>query len=121
MDSKEDKKLVDWVKVGRNIQTARKALGMTQDDLAKHLNAARTTIVAIEAGDRKLKQSEIGTLKILGFPDVFDVDIKDIRGELKPEMDNGWMKLNDTEREIIRAYRANNFKKLIRIAIQKED
>lgn len=116
-----NKKLIDWVKVGHNIQTARKAMGMTQDQLAKYFKAARTTIVAIEAGDRKLKQSEVAILEWLKFPNVFDVSGVDLKDELKPEMDNGWMKLNDTEREIIRAYRANNFKKLIRIAIQKED
>ncbi|WNZ44464.1 XRE family transcriptional regulator [Leptolyngbya boryana CZ1] len=50
---------IDLHKLGELLQQARKKCGMTQADAAKVIDAARTTIVAIEKGDRRLKSSEL--------------------------------------------------------------
>jgi DNA-binding XRE family transcriptional regulator len=50
---------IDSRKLGDLLQQARKRIGMTQADAAKVIDAARTTIVAIEKGERRLKPSEL--------------------------------------------------------------
>jgi transcriptional regulator with XRE-family HTH domain len=45
--------------LGARIREARESHGWTQEQLAEHLKMARTTIVAIEKGERRLKPSEI--------------------------------------------------------------
>jgi Zn-dependent peptidase ImmA (M78 family)/DNA-binding XRE family transcriptional regulator len=50
---------IDFRKLGELLQQARKKSGMTQADAAKIINAARTTIVAIEKGERRLKPKEL--------------------------------------------------------------
>lgn len=50
---------IDLCKLGGLLQQARKKCGMTQADAAKLINAARTTIVAIEKGERRLKSTEL--------------------------------------------------------------
>ncbi|MEB3357496.1 MAG: ImmA/IrrE family metallo-endopeptidase [Synechococcales bacterium] len=50
---------IDLRKLGELLQQARKKSGMTQADAAKVIDAARTTIVAIEKGDRRLKPNEL--------------------------------------------------------------
>lgn len=50
---------VDLHRLGELLQQARKKCSMTQADAAKVINAARTTIVAIEKGERRLKPSEL--------------------------------------------------------------
>ena len=45
--------------LGKELADARKAKGLTQSDVANLLSIARTTIVAIEKGERKLKPSEL--------------------------------------------------------------
>jgi DNA-binding XRE family transcriptional regulator len=50
---------IDLRKLGELLQQARKKSGMTQADAAKVIDAARTTIVAIEKGDRRLKPKEL--------------------------------------------------------------
>lgn len=50
---------IDLRKLGELLQQARKKSGMTQADAAKVIDAARTTIVAIEKGERRLKPSEL--------------------------------------------------------------
>ena len=50
---------IDLRKLGELLQQARKKCGMTQADAAKTINAARTTIVAIEKGERRLKPNEL--------------------------------------------------------------
>ena len=41
--------------LGERLQQARKQCGMTQAEAAKIIKVARTTIVAIEKGERRLK------------------------------------------------------------------
>ena len=50
---------IDLCQLGELLQQARKKSGMTQADAAKVIDAARTTIVAIEKGDRRLKPKEL--------------------------------------------------------------
>lgn len=50
---------IDRLKLGAMLQQARKKCGMTQADAAKVIDAARTTIVAIEKGERRLKSNEL--------------------------------------------------------------
>ncbi|MEM1171199.1 MAG: XRE family transcriptional regulator [Cyanobacteria bacterium P01_H01_bin.35] len=45
--------------LGERLQQARNKCGMTQADAAKVINAARTTMVAIEKGERRLKATEL--------------------------------------------------------------
>jgi Zn-dependent peptidase ImmA (M78 family)/DNA-binding XRE family transcriptional regulator len=50
---------IDLRHLGELLQQARKKCGMTQADAAKVIDAARTTIVAIEKGERRLKPNEL--------------------------------------------------------------
>jgi Zn-dependent peptidase ImmA (M78 family)/transcriptional regulator with XRE-family HTH domain len=50
--------------VGRRLQSARKARGLTQQDAAEHLQVARTTITAIEKGDRRIQPGEFTRLAV---------------------------------------------------------
>lgn len=45
--------------LGERLQQARKACGWTQQDVAEKLGMVRTTLVAIEKGERKLQPSEL--------------------------------------------------------------
>ncbi|WP_346290143.1 XRE family transcriptional regulator [Sphaerothrix gracilis] len=50
---------IDLRKLGELLQQARKKSGLTQADAAGVIDAARTTIVAIEKGERRLKPNEL--------------------------------------------------------------
>ncbi|GAB4277232.1 MAG: XRE family transcriptional regulator [Oscillatoriaceae cyanobacterium] len=50
---------MDMGRLGSLLQEARQKCGMTQADAAKVIDAARTTMVAIEKGERRLKASEL--------------------------------------------------------------
>jgi Zn-dependent peptidase ImmA (M78 family)/DNA-binding XRE family transcriptional regulator len=50
---------MDPKRLGDLLQQARKKRGMTQADAAKVIDAARTTLVAIEKGERRLKPNEL--------------------------------------------------------------
>ena len=45
--------------LGRRLQEARKARGLTQEEAAAEIGAARTTLVAIEKGDRAVRPTEL--------------------------------------------------------------
>lgn len=45
--------------LGEELQRARKRRGLTQEEAAKTIDVARTTIVAIEKGERRLKANEL--------------------------------------------------------------
>jgi Zn-dependent peptidase ImmA (M78 family)/DNA-binding XRE family transcriptional regulator len=45
--------------LGDDLQKARKRRGLTQEDAAKIIEAARTTLVAIEKGERRIKPGEL--------------------------------------------------------------
>jgi Zn-dependent peptidase ImmA (M78 family)/DNA-binding XRE family transcriptional regulator len=50
---------IDPRTLGELLQQARRKCGMTQSDAAKVIDAARTTMVAIEKGERRLKPTEL--------------------------------------------------------------
>ncbi len=50
---------IDLRILGELLQQARKKCGMTQADAAKVIDAARTTVIAIEKGERRLKANEL--------------------------------------------------------------
>src|SRR5713101_1353060 len=50
---------VDPRNLGLRLQEARKATGLTQQDVAERLGFARTTVVAIEKGERKTTPHEL--------------------------------------------------------------
>lgn len=55
--------------LGRRLQEARKARGLTQQDVAVALNVARTTVTAVEKGDRRVRADELIRLaKLYGRP-----------------------------------------------------
>jgi len=45
--------------LGRRLQEARKARGLTQKDAAREIGAARTTLVAVEKGERRIRPDEL--------------------------------------------------------------
>jgi Zn-dependent peptidase ImmA (M78 family)/DNA-binding XRE family transcriptional regulator len=60
---------IDLRNLGASLQQARKKCSMTQADAAAVIDAARTTIVAIEKGERRLKPKElIGLARAYGKP-----------------------------------------------------
>ena len=50
---------IDMRRLGELLQQARNKCGMTQEAAAKVIDAARTTMVAIEKGERRLKPTEL--------------------------------------------------------------
>jgi Zn-dependent peptidase ImmA (M78 family)/DNA-binding XRE family transcriptional regulator len=50
---------LDMRKLGRELQLARTKSGLTQADVAQMLDVARTTITAIEKGERRIKPDEL--------------------------------------------------------------
>src|SRR5437867_10429691 len=56
---------IDPIILGARLQEARKARGVTQQDVADHMDMARTTLVAIEKGERRLTPQEL--IKLAAF------------------------------------------------------
>ncbi|MFM9158495.1 MAG: helix-turn-helix domain-containing protein, partial [Dolichospermum sp.] len=50
---------IDLRTLGELLQQARKKCNMTQADAAKIIDAARTTMIAIEKGERRIKATEL--------------------------------------------------------------
>jgi Zn-dependent peptidase ImmA (M78 family)/DNA-binding XRE family transcriptional regulator len=50
---------IDMRELGKKLQQARIKRGMTQEDAAKVIDVARTTIIAIEKGERRIKAGEL--------------------------------------------------------------
>ena len=50
---------IDSVDVGRRLRIARETAGMTQSDAAANIDVARTTLVAIEKGQRVVRTAEL--------------------------------------------------------------
>jgi Zn-dependent peptidase ImmA (M78 family)/transcriptional regulator with XRE-family HTH domain len=53
---------LDSRELGKRLQEARKARGLTQQDAADHLGIARTTITAVEKGERRIQPLELTQL-----------------------------------------------------------
>jgi len=56
---------IDRAKLGERLRVARTAAGLTQEQAAKALDVARTTMVAIERGERQVKPDELVGLATL--------------------------------------------------------
>ena len=57
-----NRNLVDVIpppRLGRRLQEARKARGLTQQEVADSLGFARTTVTALEKGERRTRPSEL--------------------------------------------------------------
>ncbi len=55
--------------IGRRLQEARKARGLTQQDVADVLEVARTTVTALEKGERRTRPDElIKMARLFGRP-----------------------------------------------------
>src|SRR5512145_1097521 len=50
---------IDLRQLGKELQQARKQRGLTQDEAAKVIEVARTTLTAIEKGERRIKAEEL--------------------------------------------------------------
>jgi Zn-dependent peptidase ImmA (M78 family)/DNA-binding XRE family transcriptional regulator len=50
---------IDSRQLGKELQQARKQRGLTQDEAAKIIEVARTTLTAIEKGERRIKAGEL--------------------------------------------------------------
>ena len=60
---------MNYIQLGRNLETTRKHAGITQERMAIVLGVARTTLVAIEQGKRKIKTEELKKFSIVvGVP-----------------------------------------------------
>ena len=60
---------IDPRALGRRLQEARKARGLTQQDAADSLSVARTTVTALEKGERRMRPSELIQLaRLYGRP-----------------------------------------------------
>lgn len=53
---------IDLRRLGKELQQARQKQGMTQADAAKIIGVARTTLTAIEKGERRIKAGELSAL-----------------------------------------------------------
>jgi DNA-binding XRE family transcriptional regulator len=91
----------------------RKELGYRQDDIANLLGMARTTVVAIENGTRRLHADDLDALLKIGFPpyqgDNHEYDSKRL------------MAVTDEERRLVRAYRINSLEIVVRMTLRKQD
>ena len=56
---------IDSVQLGHRLRSARKSRGLTQQDAADHLGVTRTTVTAIEKGERRIRGDEIMKLASL--------------------------------------------------------
>jgi Zn-dependent peptidase ImmA (M78 family)/DNA-binding XRE family transcriptional regulator len=78
---KEILKTIDRQALGERLQAARKARGLTQQEVADRLQMARTTLTAIEKGERLIRPDELITLAQLYQESVNRL----LRQEAKPE------------------------------------
>lgn len=62
--------------IGKQLQLARQRRGKTQEEAASEIGVARTTITAIEKGERRIKPSEL-----IKLADAYNVSIADLVGE----------------------------------------
>lgn len=72
---------LDAREFGKRLRLARERRGMTQEDAAKAINVARTTIVAIEKGDRRIRPDELVQLAI-----EYGRDVNDLIQEMQPTL-----------------------------------
>lgn len=69
--------------MNERLRNYRKSLNLSQEYVAKQIGVSRTTITAIESGDRKVLANEINT-----FSNIYGVTVERIlHGEVKQDSD----------------------------------
>jgi Zn-dependent peptidase ImmA (M78 family)/DNA-binding XRE family transcriptional regulator len=77
--------------LGTRLQEARRARGFTQQDVADEMEMARTTVVAIEKGERRLGAEElIGFAKLYGRSVSRLLNQTELAAEFVPQFRQGW-------------------------------
>lgn len=85
--------IIDPIVLGTRLQEARKASGFTQQDVADHMKIARTTLVAIEKGERRLSPRELIQLAAFYNRSVSDfVGRQTVVESFVPQFRSSWSK-----------------------------
>ena len=128
MDKHPEVASVPPAQLGGLLRMARAAAGFTQDDAAKHIGVARTTLTAIEKGERRIQPGELVKLaKLFGrrVSDFvrprametasFDVQFRRIRGKPAEEFRIALEAASSLEE------RARNYQELMEICGEQEE
>lgn len=94
------------------LRNHRRLLGYRQEDIADLFRVARTTIINIEHGKRRLYEHEVQALNKLGFP---KCELVSEPLALPPLEAVQWELVNDKELAIIQAIRENQMLEAIRL------
>jgi Zn-dependent peptidase ImmA (M78 family)/DNA-binding XRE family transcriptional regulator len=87
--------------LGQRLQESRKARGMTQQDVANDLGIARTTVTALEKGERRIQPNEIIELAKLFGREVSDlVSGRKILGDFAVQFRASVLKVTDYQTEL---------------------
>lgn len=81
---------IDLHQLGKRLQQARKKQGLTQADAAKIIGVARTTVTAIEKGDRQIQGSEL-----IKLSEAYGYQVSDFVHE-KPEINVAQVQFRST-------------------------
>jgi Zn-dependent peptidase ImmA (M78 family)/DNA-binding XRE family transcriptional regulator len=97
--------------LGQRLQDARRSAGLTQQDVANQMEMARTTVVAIEKGERRIADSEL-----IRFARLYKRPVSDLVGRSAPT--EGFQSLFRTAGVLIEELqrRAEDYVELERIA-----
>lgn len=92
---------IDAARLGRELTRARKRKGMTQDQAAALIGVIRTTMVAIEKGQRRIKKGELIKLAEAYGRQVSDfVRLRPDTGALNMQFRGPWFRSEEDEEEI---------------------
>lgn len=72
---------LDPTQLGSRLQGARRARGLTQEEVAEHLGVSRTTVTALERGDRRVRPKELTILAGLYGRSIEELVMRDEPGE----------------------------------------
>ncbi|HEX2049867.1 MAG TPA: XRE family transcriptional regulator [Actinomycetota bacterium] len=65
----QERRLHEWGEIGRRVAEARRAVGLTQEDLAEALGLDRTAVSKVESGKREIDSLELARLsRVLARP-----------------------------------------------------
>jgi Zn-dependent peptidase ImmA (M78 family)/DNA-binding XRE family transcriptional regulator len=73
---------IEPVKLGERLRIARSTAGLTQEDAASELGVARTTLITIEQGQRRVRPEELRTLA-----NIYEVSVNDLLRETAVHVD----------------------------------
>jgi Zn-dependent peptidase ImmA (M78 family)/DNA-binding XRE family transcriptional regulator len=97
---------IDPQHLGERLQLARKAKSLTQEAVAEHLDVARTTLVAIEKGERRIRPSELFQLA-----ELYERDPQELLAQQRPEND-----LSVQFRSLLKKMRDNEDREILQAA-----